>query len=146
MVRSILVAAAFFTAAAISAQQFVVVNKMPPVAKATAVVTTIQTTYRQAHGHTHTDAAGHSWDHQSNPGHVCNALVVRNGQIVRCGLPQYVQDRSPRSVTVTRVVSVPQASTAVQAIPVQSPRVQSFDMLFGTGGGCPNGNCANLRR
>jgi len=139
MIRSILVAAAFFMVASISAQQFVVVNKMPPAIKVTTKVTTTTktvVTYRSPMGHTHTCANGHTWDHAANPSHVCRF----------CGTSQYVQDRSPRPVTVTRVVSVPASSTAVQGVPVQSPRVQSFDMLFGTGGGCPNGNCANLRR
>lgn len=58
-----------------------------PVAKQT---TTTYITYRQPHGHTHTCARGHTWDHTTNPSHVCKI----------CGLTQYNQDAVPRMVTV----------------------------------------------
>ncbi len=40
-------------------------------------------------GHTHTCANGHTWNHATNPTHNCQV----------CGLPQYVQDSTPRAVS-----------------------------------------------
>lgn len=44
--------------------------------------------FRAPIGHTHTCAAGHTWDHVLNPGHNCQ----------KCGRAQYVQDPFPRPV------------------------------------------------
>lgn len=56
-----------------------------------------EVTYRSPIGHTHTCARGHSWDHDANPTHVCR-VTLPNGQT--CGLSQYVQDPTPRMVSV----------------------------------------------
>jgi hypothetical protein len=44
--------------------------------------------FRAPIGHTHTCAAGHTWDHVKNPGHNCQ----------KCGRSQYIQDPFPRPV------------------------------------------------
>jgi hypothetical protein len=79
-----------------------------------ATVTKMQTFTRAPIGHTHTDRNGHTWDHTANPGHVCQF----------CGATQYVQDRSPRMVTIQREVQVKVAAPPVQE--PTSPPVKQF--------------------
>lgn len=178
--RWIILASAFLFASVAEAQQFVVVNKMPVTVvnrcgPVKAVVQAITTTYRQPRGHTHSHVhvaadgtrTTHTWDHQENSGHTCTALVVRNGRIERCGAAQYVQDHSPRLVTMTRMnpdavnvvesprvptgmyerLFAPTAPAAVQSIPAKTALTTFPTELFG--GGCANGNCSavsTLRR
>lgn len=47
--------------------------------------------FREATGHTHTCANGHTWDHTTNPTHTCQI----------CGLSQYVVDSVPKAVTAS---------------------------------------------
>ena len=61
----------------------------------------VTATKRNPHGHTHTCSAGHSWDHDLNPGHTCIAPVVRGGVVVKCGLYQNVWDSPARMVPVS---------------------------------------------
>lgn len=112
--------------------------------------------YRAPIGHTHTCASGHTWDHSANPGHTCQT----------CGLSQYVQDKSPRPVTVITRQRVRQSVSLVttgrraefdptgdplpivhrQTYPayvvptVQSYQNQSFESFSG---GCANGQCSS---
>lgn len=74
-------------------------------------------------GHTHTCANGHSWDHTMDGGsHLCPF----------CGLPQTIQDRTPRMV-------------APVAPAVTSPATPSYHLCqsysLGASGGCANGSC-----
>lgn len=74
--------------------------------------------YRNPIGHTHTcPRCGEVWDHNKNPGHVCQ----------RCGASQFVQDPTPRMVQVR--------SQAAMSAPLQYALPQSL------GGGCGPGGC-----
>ncbi len=123
---------AFLVASAVQAQ-FVVVNKMPhraiTVANHCGPVKTVvhAITHRAPIGHTHTCANGHTWDHSVTAGHNCPI----------CGQAQYIQDRSPRMVTV---VSSPSPARAAQ------PQYHEVMQLFQASGGCASGNCSNTRR
>lgn len=98
--------------------------------------TTTQTVFatRAPRGHTHTCANGHTWDHDANPTHKCQY----------CGAVQYVQDRSPRPVTVTRTV----VNAPVQSAPAPRAVQQTAAFYFLprlSAGGCANGQCAVAR-
>ncbi len=100
--------------------------------------TTTQTVFatRAPIGHTHTCVNGHTWDHQANPSHKCQY----------CGAVQYVQDRSPRPVTVTRtvVVDAPAPSALPPARAVQQ-NTSFYILPRSSAGGCANGQCAYPR-
>lgn len=66
-------------------------------------------------GHTHTCANGHTWDHQANAGHTCQT----------CGLSQYVQDRTPRRVTIVNRQRVLRLNRPNVEVP-DPPSVQGF--------------------
>lgn len=87
---------------------------------------------RAARGHTHTCANGHTWDHAANPTHQCQF----------CGQNQYVQDRSPRPVTIRTVATdaTLRPSTAAYA----APQTTSFYSLPRASAGCANGSCATI--
>lgn len=59
--------------------------------------------WKNPESHTHTDAAGHTWDHTTNAGHVCNIPVPDGrGGWRTCGLVQTNKDSRSRLVmTVT---------------------------------------------
>lgn len=114
----------------------------PPVVKQevkTQVITVPVLTHRQPMGHTHTCVNGHTWDHAMTAGHNCPI----------CGAAQYVQDRTPRMVTVrtttTRVVPVTTQATLPIAVPGRAT-TQYPANPFQSGGGCASGNCPNARR
>ncbi len=110
----------------------------PPAPKkkveAPATKQVISVSYRQPQGHTHTCANGHTWDHAMTSGHNCPV----------CGLPQYVQDRSPRMVAVKTVKTVP-VSTQTKAEPYDDRVIPAF-IREAYASGCQGGNCPNLRR
>jgi hypothetical protein len=90
---------------------------------------------RQPVGHTHTCANGHTWDHSVTPGHNCP----------ECGLPQYVQDPTPRTVTAgTPGWHAPAPFAAYQPPPAGQP-FGAYSITGGNGyfgaGGCANGQC-----
>ncbi len=77
-----------------------------PVVTAPTTSGTTQTTVttRSPQGHTHScPRCGTTWDHASNPGHNCP----------KCGTAQYVQDSSPRPVTVFTRTYTPAVAVAV---------------------------------
>ncbi len=102
--------------------------------------------YRQPHGHTHTDAAGHTWDHDANPSHNCTVPVpsgVVNGvQTYRaCGMFQNQVDTPSRAVLVVHQTS--------SAVPVQTTAPQPVQQLFQfapLSTGCANGSCGTSQR
>lgn len=126
--------ASAFLLASTTQAQFVVVNKMPKFevvnhCPAPAVIRIPALTTRAPVGsHTHTCANGHTWDHVANPTHTCQF----------CGLTQYVQDRSPRMVTV-------RTTSSTVAAPRTAPQ-QYHEVMQMFQGGCPSGNCPNARR
>lgn len=108
-------------------------------------------TTRSPVGHTHTcPRCGTTWDHAANPGHNCP----------NCGTSQYVQDRSPRAVTVKAVREVAQpASPPLESRGYSVPWMQATErqvyrqpqhgeppLVISVGcsassGGCASGNC-----
>lgn len=93
---------------------------------------TVQTT-RAPHGHTHTCAHGHTWDHDANPTHTCQF----------CGMTQYVVDRSPRPVTVVRTVAVD--APVAQVVQTHTFDHQAVFAIPGlSAGGCANGQCSTI--
>ncbi len=63
----------------------------------------VTVTTRAPQGHTHScPRCGTTWDHASNPGHNCP----------KCGAAQYVQDSSPRPVTVFTRTYTPTVTVA----------------------------------
>ncbi len=135
-----------------SVQEFRVTNHCP----LTRLVTRTRTVLglRAPVGHTHTCGNGHTWDHQATSGHSCP----------HCGQSQYVQDRSPRMVTVARTVQFTEQVPVVAVTPAPQPAPArpvvvnasvgtSYDSLralgvtFATGaGGCANGQCSTVSR
>lgn len=112
----------------------------PPLAgPETRTETRIVTSLRAPRGHTHTCQRGHTWDHASNPTHVCRA-PMGNGRV--CGLSQFYQDSSPRMVAIytTAMVEVP-AHLAPPPTTVSS--VQRI--IRQSNSNCPNGNCPYVR-
>lgn len=99
------------------------------------VVNTTQTVWstRQPIGHTHTCANGHTWDHQANSGHTC--LI--------CGLSQYVQDSSPRMVTVRTSSNVPTYYYPQTTYLPQYTYTQGYTPQYtlGNSSNCVNGKC-----
>lgn len=114
----------------------------------------LTTATRAPIGHTHTCANGHTWDHSANPGHQCQT----------CGQSQFVQDRTPRPVTVTvrqRIRRSVVTSIPLDPDPPPIIRAASFTPAFvqpnkisvtvtapsqsyspsASGGGCSNGQC-----
>lgn len=85
---------------------------------------TFANTVRQAHGHTHTCANGHTWDHDENPTHTCQ----------QCGLSQFYQDTTPRLVQTVR------ASPASKTLPNQM-QYNLPSASIGNVSGCAGGNC-----
>lgn len=77
--------------------------------------------YRTPHGHTHTCAAGHTWDHDANPTHVCRF----------CGQSQYVVDVPSRMV----LVQMTGGSTTPAAPDVL------YQLSPSGASGCVGGNC-----
>ncbi len=78
-------------------------------APTTSGTTQLTVTTRPAIGHSHTCANGHTWDHASNPSHICQFPVGENGI---CGLEQRNQDSYPRPVMVVKKTYVPAVAIA----------------------------------
>lgn len=93
---------------------------------------------RSPQGHTHTCPNGHTWDHSATPGHNCPI----------CGSAQFVQDRSPRMVTVMRTVKVETPEVAYASVPQTAPAIaapaQTYlsPVIYKARGGCANGSCS----
>ena len=108
---------------------------LPPMPVGPPVVRVSKPTFRSPVGHTHTCAAGHTWDHRANPGHTCIAPVVKDGKITQCGLYENDKDNPPRPVgvyaTETVAADEPEATAIVNPLAVP---------------GCANGNCPTERR
>ncbi len=100
------------------------------------------------HSHVAEDGSIHAWDHNSNPGHVCNVPVVRNGKIEACGVTQNVQDARKHAVTVAHVVRV-DSSQAAAVAPQSAPTFAYTSPVIyranATRGSCPNGSCPYVR-
>lgn len=104
-----------------------VANKTPATAPKIAAPVPSPSTVRSPVGHTHTCANGHqpvTWDHASNPTHNCPV----------CGLPQTVQDPTPRMVTTGGTQSAPSVTSSYYSL--QS----GYTTGIGSGG-CANGQC-----
>lgn len=96
-----------------------------PKLEPTVVKTTV--TYRQAQGHSHTCANGHTWDHAVTLGHSCPV----------CGLQQFIQDNPTKLIPMTIAATI-------------SEPVVQYTFPGATSSGCPNGQCgappATVRR
>lgn len=97
-----------------------------------AVKTVLAT--RAPHGHTHTCAHGHTWDHAANPTHKCQF----------CGMMQYVVDNPSRPVTIVRTVQV--QSEPTPPAKVVAPTMSFIFSRSSAGGGCANGQCSTISR
>ncbi len=112
----------------------------PAVAKVATVITKTVVTTRSPVGHTHTDRNGHTWDHAANPTHTCQF----------CGATQYVQDTSPRPVTVMRKVQVTVPETP--PVPPASPVLRTTTVatpvyaLPQASSACANGQCSTISK
>jgi len=146
-------------AAAINKKVWILsVPKAQTVKEKAKVFEQIVTSYRQPTTHTHTCANKHSWDHKENSGHVCTALVMRNGKIEQCGLVSTVQDSPRKMVTMTRKirsleenvasakVEVPSLIRQIETTPVNY--VQQYIMPSHTASSlaCANGQCSTITR
>lgn len=107
----------------------------PTTPASSSVVSKQVATLRSPQGHTHTCAAGHSWDHTANSTHNCTFPVPDGSGGTRpCGLFQNRQDPVPQ------MVKLPPSDAATAAVGT-SYSYQSFQSISGAGG-CANGQCA----
>lgn len=103
------------------------------------------------HSHVAEDGSTHAWDHNSNPNHVCNIPVIRNGKIVPCGVFQNVQDARKLPVTIAHVVRADSPEVANAALPQTGPatiapqRAVLSPVIYratAVRSNCSNGRCA----